>query len=215
MLEIEKIIVSPLMQNCRILHCRITNKSVLVDPGGDAERIIKHVEKSSSQLDSVWLTHSHLDHCGAVDKVLNKYNVRLYASKLETVMRSNVESVSELYGIPKGVFENCREPDIFIDDLESLNVGQYEFKVIFTPGHSPGHYSFYNKENSVLIAGDTLFNGSIGRSDLPGGDHELLMKSIKEKLLTLPAETKVLSGHGDDTEIAIEKSSNPFLNGSY
>lgn len=215
MLKIDLYQVSPLLQNARLLHCTETNRSVLVDPGGNSEELIAAINNSKSELEAVWLTHSHLDHCGAANKILKTFNVKLYAHKFEEVMRANVESIARLYGFSKGEFENSREPDVFMEDGDILPLGKFNFKALFTPGHSPGHISFYNKENNLLIAGDVLFAGSIGRTDLPGGDHNLLIKSVREKLFTLPPETKVLPGHGEDTTIGQEIGTNPFFKEVY
>ena len=117
-----------------------------------------------------------------------------------------------LYGIPPGEMQSCPEPDVPIIGGEALSIAGYNFEVLFTPGHSPGHLCFYNSASHTLIAGDTLFAGSIGRTDLPGGDHVTLLRSIRQQLLVLPDDTRVLSGHGPDTTIGRERNSNPFLN---
>ena len=214
MLEISCYAVSLFAQNSRLLVCKDSNESVLVDPGGDAELLLDAIEKSGARLKQIWLTHSHLDHCGAVSQILQKHKVDLVAHMDESFMRSNVEAVAAMYGVPEGNFFNCPEPDIFVAEGDEVKVGRYVFKVLFTPGHSPGHVSFYNQENELIIAGDVLFAGSIGRTDLPGGDYEQLIRSVREKLFTLPAQTKVMSGHGPDTTIAKEIRDNPFFNGT-
>ena len=212
MLEIETVVVSPLMQNARLIKCTNYEELVLIDPGAEPERLMKIIKSSGMKLCGIWLTHSHLDHCGAVKKILDENPVKLFAHPDESFMRQNVARVSDMYGIEKGVFENCPEPDNMIKGSELLQVGEHQFQVIFTPGHSPGHLSFFNKENEVLISGDVLFSGSIGRTDLPGGDHNTLIKSVTEKLFTLPPDTKVMSGHGPDTTIGKEIKTNPFFN---
>jgi hydroxyacylglutathione hydrolase len=215
MIKITEMTVSPFMQNARILHCPISNHSVLIDPGGDAPVIIDKIKSSGSDLKEIWLTHSHLDHCGAVKEILEVFPVKLLGHKEEAFMRANVESLAAMYGIPAGILSNCPEPDTYISGGEKLKVGEIIFDVLFTPGHSPGHVSFYSATEEIVVSGDVLFADSIGRTDLPGGDHDLLIKSVKEKLFTLPPATKVLSGHGGNTTIGKELKENPFFNAVY
>lgn len=211
MLEILTVPVSLFEQNARILFEDVTNKAVLIDPGGDPEKLMTALRSHKLELHEIWLTHSHLDHCGAVSDILAKVKVPLLGHKLEQDFRSSVDLVAAAYQVPPGLFKNCPEPTRYIDEGDILELGDHQFKVIYTPGHSPGHVSFYNSEHGILIAGDTLFAGSIGRTDLPGGNHHQLIETIKQKLLCLPPNTKVLSGHGPDTTIADEKRSNPWL----
>lgn len=210
-LKIECLEVTPFMQNCRILWEQGNKSAVVVDPGGESERILGFMKRANLKCEQVWLTHSHLDHCGGVSKIVSATGAMLLGHKREKDFRKNVESISSMYGVPAGHFENSPEPTRYIDEKDLLSVGEYSFRVIFTPGHSPGHLCFYEETNEVLLAGDTIFKGSIGRTDLPGCNHEDLMKSIFEKLFLLPDSTKVLSGHGPDTTLAKEKATNPFL----
>ena len=211
MLSIKTLTVTPFGQNCRILISELNKSAVIVDPGGDAPQIFEAIKSSGCRLEAIWLTHSHLDHCGAVAEIRSKFDVPLYAHPVEKELRANVEAICQMYGVPPGLMKNCPEPDVNIVGGERLKVGEEEFQLLFTPGHSPGHICFYHQKDAKLIAGDTLFAGSIGRTDLPGGDHETLIRSIREQILTLPGETKVLSGHGPDTRVDIEAESNPFL----
>ena len=135
---------------------------------------------------------------------------KVYGHPVEAMMRSRVEDIAKMYGILEGM-ENCPEPDVFIGGGETLKFGRFSFDVLFVPGHSPGHVCFYEKAERVLLAGDTLFAGSIGRTDLPGGDSDTLLKNIREKLLCLPDETIVMPGHGPNTTILDEKETNPFV----
>jgi glyoxylase-like metal-dependent hydrolase (beta-lactamase superfamily II) len=138
-------------------------------------------------------------------------NATLYAHPAESVMRREVRSIATMYGIPAGDFEPCPEPEVALVGGEELSVGGVPFAVRFTPGHSPGHLSFYSSMLGVVIGGDTLFQGGIGRTDLPGGNHEQLLSSIVRELLSLPDPTRVLSGHGPETTIGEERVYNPFL----
>ena len=211
MLEIVTLEVTPLFQNARLLLCSVTKDLVVVDPGGDSGRILEAAAKLGASISQIWLTHSHLDHCGGVASLRQSAKIKLLGHADEIDLRENVELISEMYGIPKGLMQDCPEPETYLYGGEELFCGEQKFEVLFTPGHSPGHLCFYCPEAAVLIAGDTLFAGSVGRTDLPGGDQGLLMSSIRDKILCLPDNTRVLSGHGPDTTVGRERSTNPFL----
>lgn len=213
MLEIKTIEVSYLAQNCRIVKCSDTLEASVIDPGSDIEKILAGLNSLHADCRSIWLTHSHMDHCGAVKLLKEKTNAKLFAHENEREFRSNVKSISKMWNLRYQDFEDCPEPDEYISDGTKLVVGRTEFLTLFTPGHSPGHVCFYSKAESLVMTGDVLFRGSIGRTDLPGGDFETLMASIGSKLLSLPEETRVLSGHGSDTTIGDEKQTNLFLRG--
>ena len=200
------------MQNCRILSCGSDPRAVVVDPGGDVAEIEAVLKRNGLECREIWLTHSHLDHCGGVHVLKERTGARLFAHPLESEMRQRVKDLCLLYGLPHGSMEDCPEPEEYISGGETLLLGDLSFQVLFTPGHSPGHVCFYNQPSRTLLAGDTLFAGSIGRTDLPGGDHQTLLRSIRESILGLPSDTVVMPGHGPDTTIGIEKHKNPFLN---
>ena len=138
-----------------------------------------------------------------------KYNLNLWINKEDLVTYQSYEKICEVYGIPI-IFSPNPKPKFF-DLTKEINIGGIIFKILFVPGHSPGHVAFYNKENNFLINGDCLFEQSIGRTDLPGGNHQQLINSIKNEIFQLPDETLVYCGHGNETTIKAEKSSNPFL----
>jgi hydroxyacylglutathione hydrolase len=206
-LNIKKIEVTNLVQNCRILS--VQSECVVVDPGGDVDKILSLISEGSLTCKEIWLTHSHIDHCGGVYELISKTGAKLIAHQAEKKFRERVKEMAVLYGIGN-VSHNCPEPDVFTTDLEKVQIGDYFFKVIHTPGHSEGHVVFYCEQEKILIAGDTLFKGSIGRTDLPGGNYEQLLRSVKKNIYTLPDETKVLSGHGPDTTVGYEKRNNMF-----
>ncbi|MCO6430235.1 MAG: MBL fold metallo-hydrolase [Deltaproteobacteria bacterium] len=205
------LVVTPFMQNARVVYCAKSKEAVVVDPGGDSHIIVSCLNENDLICKAVWLTHSHLDHCGGVADLISALNVPLVGHPAEEYMRAHVDEIAGLYGIPSGYFKNCPEPGIYVQGGEKLELGENSFEVLFTPGHSPGHVSFYCKEHKVVISGDCLFSGSIGRTDLPGGNHEQLIDTIHEQLLALPDETEVWCGHGPDTTIGEERRSNPFL----
>lgn len=224
MLKIQTLVVTDFQQNCRILIDDTTNESVLVDPGGDAEYIHGAVVESGSTLKAIVLTHSHIDHCAGVSKFLelHKGDLPLLGHEVESTMRSTIDKQAMMFRMDPNEYQNCPEPTQYIDDGYVLNVGKYQAIALFTPGHSPGHLSFYfenvdwqNDSNSgsgpLLIAGDALFHESIGRTDLPGGNGPQLIESIKTRLMTLPDDTTVLCGHGQGTTIGHERTANPFL----
>jgi hydroxyacylglutathione hydrolase len=210
---VTKIVVTPLEQNCRILTSNGSKKEVvIIDPGGDVSQIIEVLSRDNLSPTSIWLTHSHLDHCGAVADLLSAYpSCLLYGHKSERVFRNLVEQNAKAYGMTTSGFKNCPEPSRYFREGDVLFCGDESFKVLFTPGHSPGHLCFYHARRNLLFAGDTLFAGSVGRSDLPLGDEAVLLRSIHSQLLVLPDSTHVLPGHGSDTTIGKERLSNPFL----
>ena len=211
MLKIETIPVTEFLQNARLLWDSDTLEGVVIDPGGDAAKIMDSVRRERVKVKAIWLTHSHLDHCGAVAPLLKELSCPLVGHPDETVMRQGVRAIASMYGLPEDDWHDCPEPGVLVTGGETLHVGPHEATVLFTPGHSPGHVSFYFPREKTLISGDALFAGSIGRTDLPGGNHRELISSIKERILPLPDETKVLSGHGEDTTVGEERRSNPFL----
>lgn len=213
MLRISTVVVTPFYQNARIVAADGCKNCIVVDPGGDTPKILAELKKQDLTCTEIWLTHSHLDHCGGVQELMDKTGASLLAHPAEAYMRGHVLEIAQMYGIPSGMFANCPEPKRQVLGGEELAFEGEMFKVLFTPGHSPGHVCFYHAASNTLLAGDTIFAGSIGRTDLPGGDHDTLLESIHRELLTLPPSTKVLSGHGPDTTIAVEKRTNPYLTG--
>jgi len=203
--------VTPLQQNCRVLVEGATKRCVVIDPGGDAQILKALLTKEGLSPEAIWLTHSHFDHCGGAAELKRDFDIPLYAHPGETYFRTRVLDSQRLWQIP-GKMENCPEPDHSISGGETLSIGDERFSVLFTPGHAPGHLCFYSATGDILIAGDTIFFGSMGRTDLPFGDTATLFKSIREKLLVLPSETRVLSGHGPDTTIGAERLNFEYLN---
>lgn len=200
-MEITKIVVGDLQVNCYI----VSNGSdaVVIDPGDDYEDIIKAAQ--GKKIKAVLLTHGHFDHTGAV-KRLQKDGAEVYVSKNEEYMLSDSYScLSAPFGFP---FNEIKADHTF-DDGDNLNLCGITFKVILTPGHTTGSVCFL--VDNILFSGDTLFLGSIGRTDFPGGDFDVISKSIKEKLYTLEENIKVYAGHGEETTIGQEKMFNPFV----
>ena len=211
MLKIRKLQVTPFAQNARVLWCSKSKKAVVVDPGGEVESIARVIESQRLLLDQIWLTHSHLDHCGGVAALKRRIPCALCAHAAESGMRTSVGQMCAMFNVPAGLMENCPEPERFLSQGDVLELGEARFQVLFAPGHSPGHLCFYSERDQIVITGDVLFAGSIGRSDLPGSNPADLLRSLKEVVMALPDETRVLSGHGPDTTIGAERGGNPFL----
>lgn len=211
MIKITNVLVTDFAQNCRIIGDVESKSAAVVDPGGDVPKILKALKDGGWECQQIWLTHSHLDHCGGVKELKDLTGAILYAHPIEKEMRAHVTDICAMYGLPVGMMQNCPEPDHYIEGGSELKIGDNFFTALFTPGHSPGHLSLYNASAKVVLGGDALFAGSIGRTDLPGGDHPTLIDAIRRELFTLPEDTVVLSGHGPDTTIGEEKRTNPFF----
>ncbi|AFM42356.1 Zn-dependent hydrolase, glyoxylase [Desulfosporosinus acidiphilus SJ4] len=199
--------VGPMGANCYLYACMDSKKAVLIDPGADGKRIYRWVQEKGLQVDYILLTHGHVDHIGAVDELRNllgTVRVGIHAGDAE-MLTDGKKNLSSYFG-PGVVLKSA---DFLLEDGQEIAVGKEHLKVIHTPGHSPGGVCFWSPEG--LFSGDTLFAGSIGRTDFPGGSMELLLGGIKEKLFILPDNTRVLPGHGEETSIGEEKRDNPFL----
>lgn len=197
--------------NCYIIGCENTGQGVVVDPGGDAERIMQAVAKNGLDIKYIILTHGHFDHIGALKGIKDRTNAKIAIQAGDAhMLQGPGKSLAALVGSSAGTVS----PDVLLKDGDRIKVGNIEMEIIHTPGHTPGGICI-KIGDGVLISGDTLFAGSVGRTDLPGGDFDKLMHSIKTKLVTLPDDTKVYPGHGVATTIAREKEKNPFLTGNY
>lgn len=211
MLKTIALTVTSFQQHARILVVDGYAGAVVVDPGGEADRIASVLEERDLALEAVWLTHSHLDHCGGVAALIGSSPVPLYGHRVEKEFRSNLQQIAAMYGVVDEGLKDCPEPSNYLSGGERVEFAGYSFEVLFTPGHAPGHLCFYCERANLLLAGDSLFAGSIGRTDLPGGNHQQLLDSIRTQLLVLPDDTRVLPGHGPDTTVGMERLSNPFL----
>lgn len=211
MLYLKSFCFNPFQQNTYLLYDN-EGTAFIIDPGNytsSENSILKNfIAEKKLNLTRLLLTHAHIDHILGNKFVLDNYGLLPEAHKEEIYFIEKVTQTGAMYGVP---CEPSPFPEKFIEDGDKILLGTYEFDCIFTPGHSPGSISFYNKENKLLISGDVLFYNSIGRTDLPKGNHEQLLSSIKEKLFCLPDDVKVFSGHGQSTTIGYEKENNPFL----
>jgi hydroxyacylglutathione hydrolase len=196
-----------LQGNCFIAGCEETKEAMIVDPGDDASEILAALEGKGLTAKLIVLTHEHIDHIGAVKAVrqATKAPVAMHPIAYEyTAYQSEAAMMWLGRSLPR-----MNEPEIWLEEGQEISVGRLTFQVLFCPGHSPGHICLYGE--GVVFSGDVLFQLSIGRFDLPGGDGQELFRSIRDKLFTLPDETLVLPGHGPTTTIGQEKEHNPFL----
>lgn len=231
MLEIVTIPVTPFSQNARILWESTTKSAVVVDPGGEVDLLLEVLRKLEFVELRVLLTHAHIDHAGGTAEFLSKavaefkLDVPLFAHS-DSTLRKTIQRQAKIYGLPSQEYQDAPDPDVVLGEGDTFAVGPAIATVSWVPGHAPDHITlFFNLDEfalhegsfhervaaPVLLAGDTLFAGSIGRTDLPGGSMPTLLKNIREKLLVLPEDTVVLCGHGPSTTIGEEKQFNPFL----
>ena len=204
---VEQLPVGPLQANCYIVGCETTKTGVVIDPGDEAERILAAVTKHGLNIKYVLLTHAHFDHiaaCAAVS-VATQAPIGLHQADLPLLKAGGG---AQAWGFPMPAY---KAPELWLAEGTDISFGSHTFQILFTPGHAPGHVTFYEAAAGILFDGDVLFAGSIGRTDLPGGDYELLIESINQKLMPLPDETIVCPGHGPTTTIGRERMSNPFL----
>ena len=204
--------VGPFQENCYIVGDQSTGEGALIDPGDEAARIALAVEQTEIEIGSIILTHSHIDHVGAVADLADEYSCPVLLHAEAEQMLQNVQQQAVMMGVK---FGRVPQVDRYIGTEETLQVGGVSLKSLYTPGHAPGHLAFYIEEEGAVISGDAVFAGSIGRTDLPGGNMGVLMESIREQILTLPDETRLYPGHGPDTTVGNERATNPFLQGGF
>ncbi len=203
---IEFMPVGPIMANCYIVGCKETHEAAVIDPGDDADMILLKLSDLKLKVKYIINTHGHFDHVGANRKIKDATGAELLIHELDAPMLGFLSQAAASFGLKS---ENSPPPDKTIDDGDIITFGKISLKVIHTPGHSPGGISLYT--NGYLFVGDTLFQGSIGRTDLPGGNFNTLKSSIQKKLFTLGDDVRVFTGHGPETSIGREKRYNPFV----
>jgi glyoxylase-like metal-dependent hydrolase (beta-lactamase superfamily II) len=201
--------VTPFQQNCTLLWCDATKRAVVIDPGGDLPDIERAIAEARVVVDKIWLTHGHIDHVGGAAELKAKLNVPIEGPHRDDLfLLEHVVDSARTFGI-QGAANVV--PDRWLEEGDQVEIGELTFGVLHCPGHSPGSITLINPAQRLAIVGDVLFAGSIGRTDLPGGDHRQLLKSIKDKLLPLEDNVTVLNGHGPATTIGRERATNPFL----
>jgi hydroxyacylglutathione hydrolase len=215
MLTVTSFVFSPVQENTYVVHNE-AGECIIVDPGcyfGNERNELKEFIQNGHLSPKYLLnTHCHLDHVFGNKFIHDTYGLTLHLHEKEKIVLDYAPTSGLSWGLP---FDNYRGDLIFLREGEAIRLGDDELQVLFTPGHSPGHISFYCPSQNFVLSGDVLFRQSIGRTDLPGGNFETLIKSIREKLFVLPEETVVYPGHGEATTVGAEKADNPFLQQSY
>jgi glyoxylase-like metal-dependent hydrolase (beta-lactamase superfamily II) len=205
-LIIKELVVGPLMANCFICGCSKTKEAVVIDPGGDANMILHSLADSELKVKYIINTHGHFDHVSANGKMKDATGADILIHPLDAPMLEKLSSNAALFGVS---VENSPPCDQTLEEGDTVSFGDITLKVVHTPGHTPGGISLYT--SGIVFVGDTLFAGSIGRTDFPGGDFDTLISSIKTKLFNMEDDVRVLSGHGPETSIGKEKRHNPFV----
>ena len=212
-MKIEKFTFNAFSENTFIVSDN-TKECIIIDPGcynqHEKNELAKYVTDNNLKPVMLINTHCHIDHIFGNKFAAEKWGLELQINKLELGILENSTDLAKLYGFEN--YEKSPNAKIFLNEHDEIKFGESKLDILFTPGHSPGHIAFHSAKDKVLISGDVLFNNSIGRTDLPGGNYDTLIKSIKEKILLLEDETIVFCGHGPSTTIGSEKLNNPFLN---
>lgn len=202
--------VTPFQQNCTLIWDDESMKGVVIDPGGDVERIVSAIEEVGITVEEILLTHGHIDHAGGAEELKRRLKVEITGPhRDDRQLLEGIASQAEMFGVP-GSAANAY-PDRWLEEGDTVSIGGHEFEVFHCPGHAPGHVVFFNREARFAHVGDVLFRGSVGRTDLPGGDHSALIASIKEKLLPLGDDITFICGHGPGGNFGEERRTNPFL----
>jgi len=205
-LDIKKIVVGPLASNCYIIWDKKSNEGAVIDPGYDAEKIIKIIDEYKIKVKSILLTHGHFDHIGGLAKLKFNTKADIFAHKDDLFFIQHGKESANRWGFN---IDQPPKPDVFLKDGDIIKIGNIKLNVIHTPGHSPGGLCYLY--DGIIFVGDTLFQGSIGRTDFKDGSIVDLTNSIRNRLYSLPDDTKVYTGHGPETTIGFEKKYNAFV----
>ena len=212
-MKIKTFVTNPIQENTYLLIDEASKKCVVVDAGilydYEEKEFSAYLEANGLELVAALNTHLHLDHCFGNDFLYKKYGIKAKADKKEESNLNMLKSYAQVFGIP--YHGDIQELDSYLNDGDEITFGETTLRVISVPGHSAGGVGFYNEKDGILIIGDSLFKGSIGRTDLPGGDYATLISSLTKRIMTLPENTIVYPGHGPSTTIAEEKQYNPYL----
>ena len=212
--EIARVIVGPIQCNCYIVSDTVSKKAFLIDPGAESKELMAHLDKMKFDLQGILITHAHLDHVGGIEMVLGSYPAPVYYNAGDAMLYNSLAIQAESFGYRLEDLQ-ARQPETGEASLEhnrEFDFAAGKVRVIHTPGHTPGSVCFHSEgDEPIVFTGDTLFEGSIGRTDLWGGSFPQIIDSIKTRLLALPDNVAVLPGHGEFTSIGRERKENPFL----
>jgi glyoxylase-like metal-dependent hydrolase (beta-lactamase superfamily II) len=200
--------VTPLQQNCTVVWCVATRKAAVIDPGGEVDRLLQILEQEGLQLEKIWVTHGHADHAGGVQALREATGVPVEGPHPDDrFWIERIPADALRWGMDGREFE----PDRWLQDGDVVQIGDAQFEVIHCPGHTPGHVIFFNRQARFAQVGDVLFKGSIGRTDLPRGDHAALIDAITRKLWPLGPDVQFVPGHGPTSTFGAERASNAFV----
>lgn len=201
--------VTPLQQNCSILVCEATKKAALVDPGGDVERLLDALEQLGVTAEKIFLTHGHMDHCAAADVLRKQMGIPIEGPhEGDRFWLEKLPESCEMVGLPHA---DPFEPDRWLVHGDTVSFGDETLEVRYTPGHTPGHVVFFHSGVRLVLVGDVLFAGSIGRTDFPQGDYDTLVDSIRTQLWPLGDDVTFIPGHGPTSTLGHERQTNPFV----
>jgi len=201
--------VTPFQQNCTLVWCEETNKAAVIDPGGEVDRILAAAEEEGVELEKILLTHAHLDHVGGTAELVARMGLPVEGPHIEDKFWiDGLEQQCTMFGFPK---VETFEPNRWLEEGNDVEIGNQILSVLHTPGHTPGHVVFFHPGELIALVGDVLFQGSIGRTDFPKGDHPTLIRSIREKLFPLGDDVEFIPGHGPMSTFGQERTSNPFV----
>ena len=198
-------------QNASIIFCDETKKCAIVDPGGDIEILLNIAKEKELSSEKILLTHGHIDHAGGATEISEILNVEIHGPHVDDkFLLDSLKEQGKMFGLNS---KDC-SPDVWLDEGDIVTIGKEKLETYFCPGHTPGHLIFYNLESKLAIVGDVLFCGSIGRTDLPGGNFDDLIQSVKDKLWPLGRDIEFIPGHGPMSTFEAERQSNPFVSDS-
>jgi glyoxylase-like metal-dependent hydrolase (beta-lactamase superfamily II) len=208
-MQYEIIPVTTFAQNCSLLWCEATRHAAVIDPGGDLDKVLARVDALQLELGQILLTHAHIDHAGGAGELACRYDIPIVGPhQADRFWIDALTEQSRMFGFPPA---QTFEPSRWLEQGDLVQVGEFSLEVLHCPGHTPGHVVFYHSMQQLLFVGDVIFQGSIGRTDFPQGDHATLLASIRQQLLSLPDSVRFIPGHGPMSEIGFEKRYNPFL----
>ncbi len=209
-LQVAVVTVTPFQQNCTLIWDSLSKRGVVIDPGGDLDEIRDAITRNDVAVEAIYLTHGHIDHAGGAQALKEQLNVDIIGPhEADRPLLEGIEKQAQMFGVP-GAYRNAY-PDRFLAEGERVLFGGHEFEVFHCPGHAPGHVVYVNRRQRFAHVGDVLFSGSVGRTDLPGGNHQMLINAIKQKLLPLGDDISFICGHGPGSTFGRERATNPFL----